>query len=250
MRRQVLIPLLLAGALWGSQQTDAPNGGAQPEQTKFTAEELGVIAGAGGRAFVERFAGKTLDIRGTTGRRSIVDGVATVEIGKAQGRSRYQVICRATGHASLQAAAVMAANQEIRVSGSAILESGSTPTILISPCTILTNNVRLSPTQELSEPYAKKQAEGGPSEGRYRCGDEDTNTGTGWLQILPRNRYTHSGGEPGRFRYDEKLDRVFFQGGSLGSWQANFTISADGRILALVGPDGTRRRCRWLGAGE
>ncbi|MCC7499837.1 MAG: hypothetical protein IT160_19815 [Bryobacterales bacterium] len=250
MRPGVLILLAVIHGLFGQQTPDSAGAGKGEEETKFTAARLSAIAGAGRRAFLDRFEGKTLDILGAAGTRSIVDGVATLEIGSAEGNSRYRVVCRATDHASLQAAAVISTNQEVRVSGSVSLDGFSGNTILVSPCTILTNNVEISPTAELSESYARKQAKGGPPEGRYRCDDEDANIFAGWLRILPGNRYAQPTGQPGRYRWDEKLSRVFFLGGDFSGWQAEFHISSKGRILTLLNPEGSRRQCRWLGSQQ
>ena len=239
--------MALAGCLRGAQAPDSADCEKHDEETKFTADRLSAIASEGKQGFLDRFAGKILDIRGAVASRNLTDGAATVQIGKATGSTRYGMVCRATDHASLQAAAVLAENQEIRVSGSVTFDASSPDTILVSPCTILTNNIQISPTAELAEPYAKSEAKSGPPQGRYRCGDEDTNTFSGWLSILPGNRYREPAGESGRYRYDEKLNRVFSRNGALDGWQAEFRISSKGRILTLIAPEGRQRHCRWQG---
>jgi hypothetical protein len=250
MRYAVLVFFALAGSLGSAQAPDAPpqgEGEKREEETKFTAQRLSAMASLNRQSFLNRFAGRTLDVRGTVVLRDLTNGTATVQLWRRSGQAGLDVTCRAADQASLQAAAVLAENQDVRVSGSVSPEASDAREIVLAPCTILTNNINISPTAELAAPLAKSEAKQGPPPGRYRCVEEDDNTFTGWLSILPRNRYTQPTGEPGRYKFDDKLNRVFFGPGSLAGWQAEFSISSKGRILTLISSDGTKRRCSWQG---
>ncbi|MCX6625869.1 MAG: hypothetical protein NTY38_33360 [Acidobacteria bacterium] len=227
MRSAVLVFLALAGSFRGAQAPDAASpaeGEKREEETKFSAERLSSMASLNREAFLGRFAGW-----------------------HGSGQARFDVTCRGTDQASLEATAVLAENQEIRVSAGVSAEASGPRTIVLAPCTILTNNINISPTAELAAPYAKSEAKNGPPQGRYRCSEENDNTFTGWLSIQPRNRYTQPTGEPGRYRFDDKLNRVFFRDGALQGWQAEFSISSKGRILILASTAGNKRLCSWQG---
>lgn len=250
MRHAVLVLMVVSGPVLAAQAQDpAPATGSEQreEETRFTAQRLSTLAAPDRQAFLRRFAGKTLDIRGTVVSRDLTGGVATIQIWQGSGPAGPDITCRATDPASLQAAAVLAANQEVRVSASIHQEAPDARAILLSPCTILTNNINISPTAELAAPYAKAEAKQGPPTGRYRCTEASDNTFAGWVAILPRRRYTQPTGEPGRYRFDDKLNRLFFQEGTLAGWQAEFSISSRGRILTLLSPDAAKRSCSWEG---
>lgn len=227
MRRKLAGLLVFAGLLPGTQAE------RREERTKFTADELSAIAKANPQAFVRRFRGKTLDVRGTVVSRDMTSGTATLRM--------EGITCRSTENASLQALAVLPVGHEVRVQG--VLSAGG----LLSPCTILTNNIRISPTSELTAPYVREETKKGPPQGRYRCADQSQNLLTGWVTVLSKDAYSLATGNPGRYHYDDEEAKVFFDSGPLGGGQAEFKVSEEGRVLTLFTAEGAKRTCRWEG---